>query len=255
MNRTDILRSLIVFCALCAIGRSDSDSDQFHCRSSIAPTTPVDLQATAGSRKIDVSWKHGNEGCVDRFRVRAAKRLGEWTDMDNMMVIDTTENNVTLKDGIESGFMYVISVEAIKDGKNSTSPAVTSAVPQKKKCESTSPGPAQGVTATVQGPSIKLCWNPPKSGGCVEEYRVAARVVPLTNEEMAQLRWDVRKLSTAGCVVYNNLLDRRTYQFAVQSYSSSARSGSVVGTSATVYRYVVMHRCFFSRKLGLFSEM
>lgn len=227
---------ILTLCLVLAVSRGIFAVSEPACDKEVAPAAPQNVVTSAGDGIVNVTWTPGNEGCVDSYIVRAGKRLGSWVDVSSVREITTSDNTASFKDNIENGFLYAISVEATSAGNNNTEKVIVTAIPSDNECKPGSPGPAQKVSAVSEGGSIKLCWSPPISGGCVDEYRVAARIVPLTNQEMSQLRWDTRKFDTAGCVIYENLLDRRTYQFAIQTYSNAARSGSIVGASATVFK-------------------
>jgi hypothetical protein len=97
------------------------------------------------------------------------------------------------------------------------------------------PGPPVNVTSFSQGSGIKVCWEGPQTGGCANEFRIASRIVPVTQAEIAASTWRLQEVPSAGCVFYNNLQDRRTYQFAVQSYSAGVPGGGYAGTQATVF--------------------
>jgi hypothetical protein len=204
------------------------------CDGEIAPETPVDLKAIVGDANVTLTWTAANKACLDFYRLRYIQQGPTGERTTKPIERQTRETNITLTEGISNGILHGFSVEAVKGGFNRTKPASVSAVPLRACDASASPNAALEVVAYSEGANIKLCWKPPVTGGCVDEYRVAARIVPLTQEEARSVRWNYQTHATAGCITFKGLQDRRSYQFAVQTYSKAARSGSAVGASATV---------------------
>lgn len=99
---------------------------------------------------------------------------------------------------------------------------------------SISPGAPVNLTAYSENLNVKLCWEAPRTGGCATEYRIGMRMVPVTTAETASATWMYTQVSTAGCMIIPSLKDRRTYQFAVESYSQTAKSGGYAGIETTV---------------------
>lgn len=110
--------------------------------------------------------------------------------------------------------------------------------PPKIHCNSTfAPSAPTNLTAIPLDGGVRLCWGPPSNGGCVAEYKVAYRLVPLTDEESKQVRWLYKTTTNYGCAALTDLRDRRSYQIAVQA-STGGRGGyaMVEATVAKTWR-------------------
>jgi len=115
---------------------------------------------------------------------------------------------------------------------NRTGPATATAIPQRACRASEPPSPPANLTAFSSGSDIKLCWKQPPTGGCVNEYRIAYRLIPLTDQEAQTATWKYSTAKTAGCLSIPGLQDRRSYQFAVQSFGAGSSQGAYAGTQA-----------------------
>lgn len=118
-----------------------------------------------------------------------------------------------------------------------TADGVASAIPGPRYCDpSAVPGAPQDLTATSGVDSVRLCWTAPKSGGCVSEYRLAGRIVPLTDEEVRNSKWRSQTFKSAGCMTLGGMADKRSYQYAIQAVGEGGRSGALARAEATVVR-------------------
>lgn len=203
------------------------------CNTTAQLTTPQGLKVDPGDSTATISWlKPANDACVDFYNVSWAQ-IGPKGEKGALFQVKTPENGLTLTN-LDNGVQYAFYVEAVYAQVNRTRPALITTIPQ-SQCDTTlAPTQPTNLTAYSDGPGIKICWKAPKGNGCVSEYRVARRLFPLTEEEARSVQWEYIQAKTAGCMTLGNLLDRRTYQLAVQSYSSSAKSGGYASTQATV---------------------
>jgi len=133
------------------------------------------------------------------------------------------------------------SLQAVSAGQNDSAAApaavVNGAVPNAYCDPAAPPAAPTAVRASGGADSVRLCWGAPAGGGCTSEYRLAMRMVPLTDEEVRATRWTFRTLKSAGCMTVPGLAERRSYQFALQAFSSAAgKAGPNVAAEATVVR-------------------
>ena len=145
--------------------------------------------------------------------------------------------------GLENGVKYAFYVEPVNKKFNRTIAAMATALPIAPCDRDMVPSAPANLTAFADGPGIKVCWKAPPQptnggvSGCVDEYRIAKKMVPLTEEEVKTATWQYQpQVTSAGCMTFPSLADRRSYQFAVQSYGVAPRAGSFASTQATVVR-------------------
>ena len=90
--------------------------------------------------------------------------------------------------------------QAVSGLFNSSADAATAAAVPGRWCEplASSGAPTNLAATSTTGTSVRLCWGAPAGGGCVSEYRLVVRQIPLTDEEVASSRWAYSTLKTAG---------------------------------------------------------
>lgn len=203
-----------------------------------APPAPTGLTASSGDATVTLTWiPPSRSSCADFYTISYIY-IGPQGTKGPVNKVQTTNTTATIG-GLENGVNYAFYVESGSNDKrfNKTAPALVTSVPRAPCDPSQAPSAPTNVTAFGgEGTGIRLCWKAPKGPGCTNEYRVAIKIVPLTEAEVQSATWQYQQLSTAGCMTYNNLQDRRSYIFAVQSYSNTARSGSYATTQATVVK-------------------
>lgn len=200
-----------------------------------APATPTGLTALPGDGNVTLTWAaSAHKSCVDYYTVTYLS-IGPQGAKGVITQAQTTKLNITLT-GLENGVNHAFYVEAVNKKFNRTAPATTTSIPKGPCDPGMAAGAPQNLTAVADGPGIKICWKAPRPGGCVDQYRVAKKMLPLTEEEVQTSTWQYQQVSTAGCMSFPGLQDRRLYQFAVQSFNTRARAGAFATTQATVMR-------------------
>jgi len=210
------------------------EEKKLQCVSTVVPDQPTNLNVEVGDSKAILTWSPpSNSGCVDFYNV-TYMAIGPLGDKGKQSQMQTQTTNSTFT-GLENAVRYAFFVESVNSKlQNRTNPAVITAIPQ-RICSSDQPvSPPANVTAYSIGNSVRLCWKQSPLGGCPDEYRVAHRMVPLTDDEVRAAAWKFQTVKNAGCMTINSLIDRRTYQFAVQSYSTGQNKGSFAGAQATI---------------------
>ncbi|WP_446830455.1 fibronectin type III domain-containing protein [Candidatus Foliamicus sp.] len=173
------------------------------------PSSPSNLQASAGDTTVTLTWDLPDKGTVDSIDVRHKKRAdtswGQWT----RLAADATTHTVT---GLDNGVPYEFEVRATNAAGSSDSVAVAGtpklAVPD-------APG---NLTATVGDGAVGLTWDLPTNTSEIDNMQVAYRESGAAN----YLPWvDLAKDATSYDVT--GLTNGTEYNFIVRALNGAGR--------------------------------
>ena len=153
-----------------------------------APTV-TGLVASPGNGNVTLTWAaSAHKSCVDYYSVTYLS-IGPQGAKGAITQMQTTKLNITVT-GLENGVNHAFYVEAVNKKFNRTAPATITAVSRAPCDPGMAAGAPQNLTAFADGPGIKVCWKVPRPGfnpgGCVDEYRVAKKMVPLTDFSLGE---------------------------------------------------------------------
>jgi hypothetical protein len=210
----------------------------------VCPPTPspeplTEPAAAPADGSVALSWRApANSACVNYYYNITYAAMGPTGEVGTLETRQVGAPEATLS-GLANGILYKFMVRAGSRELTAAAAegATVAAVPGGWCDPAAAPGAPSALAATSGSTgAVRLCWGAPAAGGCVSEYRLALKQVPLTDEEVKASRWTTKSLRTAGCMTVPGLAEGRGYQFAVQAWSAGAKAGANAGAEVTVAR-------------------
>ena len=134
------------------------------------PGTPADVSATAGQRRLEVSWTAPEDiggAPVTGYRVQWKKAAGSWGAPADVSVAAAASTSHVIDAGLDDGTAYtvrVLAVNSIGDGG-----------PSAEAAAATTPGPVRELAATAGYGLLQVTWQSPagSAASSLKHYEVS----------------------------------------------------------------------------------
>ena len=187
------------------------------------PSSPSNLQASAGDTTVTLTWDLPDKGAVDTIDVRHKKKTdtswGQWT----LLAKDATTSTVT---GLDNGVTYEFEVRATNAAGSSDSVAVDA---QPKLAVPDAP---TSLTATAGNAQVELSWTLPTNASVIGAVQVrwkATADLPFTASDA----W-TDLAGTATAYTATGLTNDTGYTFAVRATNTAGNGPAATATATPV---------------------
>ena len=193
------------------------------------PAPPTGLQATAGDRRVTLSWTNPNDASITSYQVQQKAGANDWGDWSTITGSGATTISHTVT-GLTNGTEYQFRIRAVNSNGNSPQSGI--AGPVTPQAATTVPEKPTGLKATAGKARVTLIWKTPRDAS-ITSYQVQQKA-----GSAAWGAWSTITGSGATTTSYTvtGLMNGTAYRFRIRAVNSVGNSPASDATPAVTPR-------------------